>query len=214
MFLRFLQKRSAQSEHHRRNYASVSSDWLGLVLLRVYDAPDGNRPKETKAMYLYFHRFRSQVYVMLSNGNKLDQDGANLSWMRGFDHRTPWSLLVPQVFTVFSTSKDHGQGKGATCGCILVDFYRLLVINRSAKYKNKYVHRRDSVSLANLTLQELQAQVDLGLVVQPDSEEDEVSSKMQERRTWCHRIFMQICSCGNAMRVFVTSVPSSCSLRN
>lgn len=79
------------------------------------------------------------------------------------------------MFTVFSTSKDHGQGKGATCGCILVDSYRLLVINRSSKYKNKYVHRRDSMSLANLTLQELQAQVDLGLVVQPDSEEDEVS---------------------------------------
>ncbi|CBN75553.1 conserved unknown protein [Ectocarpus siliculosus] len=77
-----------------------------------------------------------------------------------------------KVFTVFSTSKDHGQGKGATCGCILVDYYRLLVINRSVKYKNKYVHRRDSMSLANLTLQELQAQVDLGLVVQPDSEDE------------------------------------------
>lgn len=82
--------------------------------------------------------------------------------------------IVVQVFTVFSTSKDHGQGKGATCGCILVDFHRLLVINRSVKYKNKYVHRRDSVSLANLTIQELQAQVDLGLVVQPDSEDEEV----------------------------------------
>lgn len=81
------------------------------------------------------------------------------------------------MFTVFSTSKDHGQGKGATCGCILVDFHRLLVINRSAKYKNKYVHRRDSVSLANLTLQELQAQVDLGLVVQPDSEDEEVMKR-------------------------------------
>lgn len=82
-----------------------------------------------------------------------------------------------KVFTVFSTSKDHGQGKGATCGCILVDFQRLLVINRSTKYKNKYVHRRDSVSLANLTLQEFQAQVELGLVVQPDSEDDEVCLK-------------------------------------
>lgn len=78
------------------------------------------------------------------------------------------------MFTVFSTSKDHGQGKGATCGCILVDFHRLLVINRSVKYKNKYVHRRDSVSLANLSLQELQAQADLGLIVQPDSDEEEV----------------------------------------
>lgn len=50
------------------------------------------------------------------------------------------------------------------------------VINRSAKYRNKYVHRRDSMSLANLTLQELQAQADLGLIVPPDSEDDEVTS--------------------------------------
>lgn len=34
-----------------------------------------------------------------------------------------------KVFTVFSTSKDHGQGKGAMCGCILVDFEKLLVGN-------------------------------------------------------------------------------------
>ena len=32
-----------------------------------------------------------------------------------------------KVFTVFSTSKDHGQGSGAMCGCILVDFEKLLV---------------------------------------------------------------------------------------
>lgn len=78
-----------------------------------------------------------------------------------------------KVFTVFSTSKDHGQGKGATCGCILVDLHRLLVINRSAKYRDKYVHRRDSMSLANLSVQEFQAQVDLGLVVAEDDSEDE-----------------------------------------
>lgn len=64
-------------------------------------------------------------------------------------------------------------------------FYTHQVINRSAKYKNKYVHRRDSVSLANFTLQELQAQADLGLIVHPDSEEDEVrltsSSSCDER---------------------------------
>ncbi|CAN0311922.1 unnamed protein product, partial [Ectocarpus fasciculatus] len=57
-----------------------------------------------------------------------------------------------KVFTVFSTSKDHGQGKGAMCGCILVDFEKLLVINRSSKYKNRYIHRRDSLSLAALSL--------------------------------------------------------------
>lgn len=53
-------------------------------------------------------------------------------------------------------------------------FFFHQVINRSAKYKNKYVHKRDSVSLANFTLQELQAQADLGLIVHPDSEDDEV----------------------------------------
>ena len=34
-----------------------------------------------------------------------------------------------RVFTVFSTSKDHGQGKGAMAGCILVDFDRIQVWN-------------------------------------------------------------------------------------
>lgn len=32
-----------------------------------------------------------------------------------------------KVFTVFSTSKDHGQGKGAMCGCILVNHDKLQV---------------------------------------------------------------------------------------
>lgn len=53
----------------------------------------------------------------------------------------------------------------------LGDVVRAQVINRSAKYKNKYVHRRDSVSLTNLTLQELQTRVDLGLVRSSDSED-------------------------------------------
>ena len=35
----------------------------------------------------------------------------------------------------FVVVQDHGQGKRAMCGCILVDFEKLLVINRSAKYK-------------------------------------------------------------------------------
>ncbi len=34
-----------------------------------------------------------------------------------------------KVFTVFSTSKDHGQGQGAMCGCILVDAGRIQVID-------------------------------------------------------------------------------------
>lgn len=44
-----------------------------------------------------------------------------------------------RVFTVFSTSKDHGQGRSALAGCILVDFDKIQVINRSPAYKNKYV---------------------------------------------------------------------------
>jgi hypothetical protein len=48
---------------------------------------------------------------------------------------------------VFSTSKDHGQGKGAMAGCILVDFDRIQVINRSPAYKDKYVHHRSSIGV-------------------------------------------------------------------
>ena len=55
------------------------------------------------------------------------------------------------VFTVFSTSKDHRQGERAMAGCILVDNDKIQVINRSPQYKNKYVHRRTSVSLENLS---------------------------------------------------------------
>lgn len=35
-----------------------------------------------------------------------------------------------RVFTVFSTSKDHGQGKNAMAGCILVDFDKIQVSNK------------------------------------------------------------------------------------
>lgn len=50
-----------------------------------------------------------------------------------------------RVFTVFSTSKDHGQGRKAMAGCILVDVDKIQVINRSPAYKNKYIHHRTSV---------------------------------------------------------------------
>lgn len=82
-----------------------------------------------------------------------------------------------RVFTVFSTSKDHNQGNHAMAGCILVDNDKLQVINRSPAYKNQYVHRRDSVSLANLPESEIQARMKLGLVTASapvDSEESEV----------------------------------------
>lgn len=69
-----------------------------------------------------------------------------------------------RVFTVFSTSKDHRQGERAMAGCILVDHDKIQVINRSHKYKNKYVHRRTSVSLENLSNEELEDRRKLGLV--------------------------------------------------
>ncbi|CAM9106958.1 unnamed protein product [Phaeothamnion confervicola] len=75
-----------------------------------------------------------------------------------------------KVFTVFSTSKDHGQGKGAMCGCILVDFDKLLVINRSTKYRNKYVHKRDSFSVANLSLAEKEKLAKIGVLSLEPSE--------------------------------------------
>ena len=49
-------------------------------------------------------------------------------------------------------------------GCILVDEERIQVINRSASYKNKYVHRRTSVSLSDLTPEQIEEQRKLGLV--------------------------------------------------
>lgn len=69
-----------------------------------------------------------------------------------------------RVFTVFSTSKDHRQGDKAMAGCILVDNEKIQVINRSPKYKNKYVHRRTSVTLDNLSAGEIEERRRLGLV--------------------------------------------------
>lgn len=69
-----------------------------------------------------------------------------------------------RVFTVFSTSKDHRQGNMAMAGCILVDFDKIQVINRSPKYKNKYVHRRSSVSLENLSSEEISERQKVGLI--------------------------------------------------
>ena len=60
-----------------------------------------------------------------------------------------------RVFTVFSTSKDHRQGGSALAGCILVDNYLIQAINRSPKYRNKYVHRRTSVSVADIPKEEV-----------------------------------------------------------
>eukprot|EP00940_MAST-03C_sp_MAST-3C-sp2_P000823 g823.t1 len=42
-----------------------------------------------------------------------------------------------RVLTVFSTSKDHGCGEGASCGCILVDDDYIYAINRSKPAKRR-----------------------------------------------------------------------------
>ena len=36
-----------------------------------------------------------------------------------------------QVMTIFSTSKNHGQGNGASCACVFVDLEKIYVINKS-----------------------------------------------------------------------------------
>jgi hypothetical protein len=94
-----------------------------------------------------------------------------------------------RVFTVFSTSKDHNQGSKAMAGCILVDFEKLQVINRSPAYKSKYVHRRDSVALAALSESEIQKRMRLGLVTSSSesvgggegSDEDEEWEDLEEQ---------------------------------
>lgn len=78
-----------------------------------------------------------------------------------------------RCFTVFSTSKDHNQGSRAICGCVLVDFDRMEVITRSPHYRNQYVHRRDSVSLAALPPNELEAREKVGLITEVPSEESD-----------------------------------------
>mmetsp|Transcript_4855 Transcript_4855/g.8704 ORF Transcript_4855/g.8704 Transcript_4855/m.8704 type:complete len:653 (+) Transcript_4855:325-2283(+) len=78
-----------------------------------------------------------------------------------------------RVFTVFSTSKDHNQGNNAMAGCILIDFEKMQVINRSPAYRNQYVHRRDSVSLAMLSESEIAERIKLGLIEGHTGEEEE-----------------------------------------
>jgi len=77
-----------------------------------------------------------------------------------------------RVFTVFSTSQDHNQGSNAMAGCMLVDNDKLQVINRSPAYKNQYVHRRDSVSVMNLSETEMQKRIKLGLVRESTPQDD------------------------------------------
>lgn len=85
-----------------------------------------------------------------------------------------------KVFTIFSTSKDHNQGNEAMAGCILVDFENLQVINRSHAYKNVYVHRRDSVSVAKLSDKEIKERVDLGLVTENPTDVEEYEEESSD----------------------------------
>jgi diadenosine tetraphosphatase ApaH/serine/threonine PP2A family protein phosphatase len=89
-----------------------------------------------------------------------------------------------RVFTVFSTSKDHNQGSQAMAGCILVDFDKLQVINRSPAYKNHYVHRRDSVSLATLSESEIEKRMRLGLVTTDTASDDGEAEQQVEEEEW------------------------------
>ena len=82
-----------------------------------------------------------------------------------------------RVFTVFSTSQDHNQGSNAMAGCMLVDNDKLQVINRSPAYKNQYVHRRDSVSVMNLSQEELQKHIRLGLIRETPPLDDDSASE-------------------------------------
>lgn len=85
-----------------------------------------------------------------------------------------------KVFTIFSTSKDHNQGEKAMAGCILVDFENLQVINRSHAYRNVYVHRRDSISIAKLTKKEIEDRIRLGLVTTDNDDEYEEEEEEED----------------------------------
>ena len=65
-------------------------------------------------------------------------------------------------------------------GCILIDFEKMQVINRSPAYKNQYVHRRDSVSVAMLSEREIQERAELGLITVPSHAEDDEEEEWDE----------------------------------
>ncbi|TMW57397.1 hypothetical protein Poli38472_003322 [Pythium oligandrum] len=55
-----------------------------------------------------------------------------------------------RVVTIFSTSKDHGLGEDASCGCVLVDHDRVLSLNRAAR-QHQVLRRRSITSLPSIT---------------------------------------------------------------
>ncbi|KAL7548844.1 hypothetical protein ACHAWF_012106 [Thalassiosira exigua] len=86
-----------------------------------------------------------------------------------------------RVFTVFSMSKNHNQGSQAMTGYILIDFEKMHVVNQSPTYRNQYVHRRDSISLAMLSEVEIKEQVQLGLI---EGTGEEANGKVEEDEEW------------------------------
>ena len=65
-------------------------------------------------------------------------------------------------------------------GCILIDFDKMQVINRSPAYRNQYVHRRDSVSIAMLSEAEIAERVKLGLITSDPREEEFEQDEFEE----------------------------------
>ena len=65
-------------------------------------------------------------------------------------------------------------------GCILIDFEKMQVINRSPAYRNQYVHRRDSVSIAMLSEAEVAERVQLGLITTDPREEEFEQEEWEE----------------------------------
>lgn len=102
-----------------------------------------------------------------------------------FLHSIPeWQISITRIqYRVFSTSKDHNQGNNAMAGCILIDFEKMQVINRSPAYRNQYVHRRDSVSLAMLSEAEIKERVQLGLI-EGYTAEDADGEEEYEEEEW------------------------------
>lgn len=66
-------------------------------------------------------------------------------------------------------------------GCILIDFEKMQVISRSPAYRNQYVHRRDSVSLAMLSKAEINERVKLGFIT---SDPSEAEGEVLEEEEW------------------------------
>ncbi len=69
-------------------------------------------------------------------------------------------------------------------GCILVDFENLQVINRSHAYRNVYIHRRDSVSIAKLSNSEIEERIRLGLITDHQHDGDDDDEEEYEGLSW------------------------------